>query len=118
MLQVNSSYISYLGASGYIGGYIIEKLLDKGYKVRGVVRDLTKAKFLKQFRQEEGQLELVVADINTGKYEEVVKGCDALIHTATPYIYTVDDPQVLFTLISLNLERHCRSRYKRNCRCY
>jgi len=84
------------GASGFIGSHIIKILLQKGYRVRGVVRDLKKEEkyqHLKKFPQKEGQLEFVEADLQAGLYGSILQGCDALIHTATPYIYSAPDPQ-------------------------
>jgi len=84
------------GASGYIGGHVVKLLLEKGYRVRGVVRNLKnkdKYDFLFKFPQKNGQLEFVEADLQAGNYEDCLKGCVGLIHTATPYIYTANDPE-------------------------
>jgi len=95
-MSTKSQLIAVTGASGYIGGYVVKFLLEKGHRVRGIVRDLKKEDkyaFLKSFPQKEGQLELVEADIQGGVYDKILKGVDALIHTATPYLYTANDPQ-------------------------
>jgi len=84
------------GASGYIGGHIIKILLEKGYKVRGVIRDKSKEDkydFLKKLPQKENQLEFFEADLQSGDYEKIFAGATSVIHTATPYIYTAPNPQ-------------------------
>jgi len=89
--------IAVTGASGYIAGHIIRILLEKGYKVRAVVRDLAKTEkydFLKKFPQKDGQMEFVAADItDIGAYNKIFAGCHGVIHTATPYTYAAADPQ-------------------------
>jgi len=84
------------GGSGFIASHIIERLLQRGYRVRAVVRDLAKQhkyQHLKNYPHKDGQLEFVAADIEDGKYPEVFKGAHAVLHLATPYIYTAPDPQ-------------------------
>lgn len=84
------------GASGFIGSHIVKQLLSQGYRVRGIVRDLKKeAKLahLRSFENAAQNLELVEADLQAGKYAELLKGCQILIHTATPYFYTANDPR-------------------------
>jgi nucleoside-diphosphate-sugar epimerase len=93
--------IAVTGASGFIASYVIELLLQKGYRVRAIVRDLKreeKWKHLKDLRQEQNQMEFAEAQIESGNYSQILNGCDAVIHTATPYIYTAADPQVLIII--------------------
>ncbi|KAL9650512.1 hypothetical protein ABK040_004731 [Willaertia magna] len=93
-----ANLIAVTGASGYIAGHIIKQLLEKGHSVRGIVRDVsnkTKYDYLYQYLNTEDdkkRLEFVQGD----KYEEYIKafqGVDAVIHTASPYFYTANDPQ-------------------------
>jgi nucleoside-diphosphate-sugar epimerase len=88
--------VAVTGASGYISSHIIKFLLEKGYHIIGIVRDLSsenKIAHLKKFPQKEGQLIFRQANIEDGTYGDVLKGANVLIHTATPYKYTADDPQ-------------------------
>lgn len=86
------------GASGYIASWIVKFLLEEGYKVRGTVRS-TKA-FAKIAQLEKlkeahpDQLELFEADLlKKGSFDEAAKGCQILIHTASPFfISKIKDP--------------------------
>lgn len=84
------------GASGYIASYIVRDLLAAGYRVRGTVRSNQTAE-LSHLRQLPGapeRLELVRADLLTpGAFDGPVAGCDAVLHTASPYKRDVRDPQ-------------------------
>jgi dihydroflavonol-4-reductase len=69
--------IIFSGGSGYIAGHIIELLLQKGYQVRAIVRDLSnedKIAHLKKLPQKDGQLTFKSAKIEDGAYGEVLKG--------------------------------------------
>lgn len=84
------------GASGFIATHIVEQLLDAGYSVRGTVRDPEKASrhgYLSALDRSEN-LELVAADLTTeGAFEEAAKAVEYVLHTASPYIVSVKDPQ-------------------------
>jgi len=91
-----TSLIAVTGASGYIGGHIIQQLLQKGYRVRGLVRNLEqkeKYDYLYKFATSENQLEFVQAELQGSEYEKAFVGVDSVIHTASPYFYTSQDPQ-------------------------
>lgn len=67
------------GANGYIGSHVVDQLLLAGYKVRGTVRDATKAKWahdLFEKRYGPGKFESVVVPDMTvdGAYDEAAKG--------------------------------------------
>ncbi len=85
------------GASGFIASRIVERLLAKGHRVRGTVRSMKKENVLAAVRGlpfANERLELVCADLLTeGAFDAAVRGCDAVIHTASPYALDVKDPQ-------------------------
>jgi len=79
------------GGTGFIGGYVIEDLCAKGYRVRVAVRDIGKKdnhEWLNSLQKKEGQIEYVEAN-----YEKAVKGVAGVIHLASPYLYSAVDPQ-------------------------
>lgn len=85
----DGSRILVTGATGFVGSHVVKQLLQRGYKVRGTVRDLTQATWLvrDQFKKyvESGKFELVaVPDLAVeGAFDEAVKGVSAIIHIAT-----------------------------------
>ena len=85
-----------VGAAGFIGSYIVRLLFERGYKVRAVVRDIkNEARYaiLKTFPHREDQLEFVEGDINSVDFEKVFQGAHAVIHVASPYLFSAPDPQ-------------------------
>ncbi|KAH9166716.1 D-lactaldehyde dehydrogenase [Lactarius sanguifluus] len=86
------------GVNGYLAVWIVKKYLEAGYSVRGTVRSLSKSAFLKeQFAEYGERLELVMVEDITkdGAFDEVVKGIDAIAHTASPFHYNAIDPDEL-----------------------
>ena len=72
------------GASGFLGTHLTEELVGRGYVVRGMVRDLRKANYLRSLG-----VEVVYGDLT--KHEtlpQVVKGVDTVIHLAAYYTFT------------------------------
>lgn len=81
------------GASGYIASWIVKKLLDEGHTVHGTVRSLSNeakiAPLKKIERESKGTLKLFEADLlKEGSFDESVKGCNILMHTASPFTLT------------------------------
>ncbi len=77
------------GATGFVASHIIKQLLERGYRVRGTVRDLEKAAWLTRdvFKAEaaRGDFELVtVTDLGAkGAFDEAVGGgVAAIVHVA------------------------------------
>ena len=78
------------GGSGYIASWVVKYLLEEGYTVRATVRNLRsedKVAHLKAMEREySGKLQLFEADLLTeGSFDESMKGCDVVIHTASPF---------------------------------
>jgi dihydroflavonol-4-reductase len=85
------------GASGFIAGHVIKLLLERGYKVRGTVRNPGKSQELTSLTGLPGaaeRLELVAGDLLTpGAFDAAVRGCEVVMHTASPYVLDAKDPQ-------------------------
>lgn len=85
------------GATGFIASRLVEQLLSRGYRVRGTVRSLRKPGDVDRLRQLPGaaeRLELVEADLTApGSFDAPAAGCDVVMHTASPYVISVSDPQ-------------------------
>ena len=85
------------GASGFIASHIVQQLLEGGYRVRGTVRDPDKTRaegHLTGLPGASERLEFAAADLLTpGAFDDAVRDCEYAIHTASPYVIDVADPQ-------------------------
>nr|BAB20075.1 dihydroflavonol 4-reductase [Torenia hybrid cultivar] len=86
------------GASGFIGSWLVMKLLNRGYTVHATVRDpenMKKVKHLLELpRADDASLRLFKADMNVeGSFDEAVGSCECVFHMATPMDFESDDPE-------------------------
>lgn len=86
------------GATGYVAGKLIEKLLEAGLTVHAAVRDpenREKLKYLNAAAEKtSGQIRYFKSDLlEPGSYAEGMAGCSVVFHTASPFSISVNDPQ-------------------------
>lgn len=87
------------GASGYIASWIVKYLLEEGHTVHGTVRSLNKKEKTEHLQKisenAKGELKLFEADLmKEGSFAEAMKGCDIVMHTASPFIVgNITDPE-------------------------
>lgn len=85
------------GASGFIGSWLVMKLLKAGYIVRATVRDPSNQKKTKPLLDLPGsseRLSLWKADLSEpGSFDEVIKGCTGVFHVATHIDFESKDPE-------------------------
>lgn len=79
------------GASGYIGSWIVRRLLEAGRTVHGTVRNPQKPKGLEHLHKlsddHPGRLTLFKADLlDIGSFDEAMAGCELVMHTASPFL--------------------------------
>ncbi|KAG6787872.1 hypothetical protein POTOM_003917 [Populus tomentosa] len=80
------------GAGGFIASWIVKLLLEKGYSVKGTVRNPADPKnsHLRELEGAQERLTLCKADIlDYESVKEAIQGCDGVFHTACP---VTDDP--------------------------
>ena len=87
--------VAVTGAAGFLGGWVVRGLLDKGYRVRACVRnadDLSRTGFLRAMPGfASGRLTLHSADLDTdGVFDEIFKGCHGIAHIS--HVSGYDDP--------------------------
>uniref|UniRef100_A0A3N7E7D8 NAD-dependent epimerase/dehydratase domain-containing protein n=1 Tax=Populus trichocarpa TaxID=3694 RepID=A0A3N7E7D8_POPTR len=81
------------GAGGFIASWIVKLLLEKGYSVKGTVRNPADPKnsHLRELEGAQERLTLCKADLlDYESLKEAIQGCDGVFHTASPL---TDDPE-------------------------
>ncbi len=86
------------GATGYVAGRLVEKLLSEGRTVHAAVRtpdNKEKTKYLDELAAKlPGTIKYFKAELlDEGSYDEAMKGCQLVYHTASPFVRSVEDPQ-------------------------
>ncbi|MEM7625846.1 MAG: NAD-dependent epimerase/dehydratase family protein [Planctomycetota bacterium] len=86
------------GATGYVAGWVIKRLLEEGFTVHAAVRDPSKADKLKHLdamvETSPGTIKYFKSDLmQPGSYAEAMDGCAVVFHTASPFVLGVEDPQ-------------------------
>ncbi|WP_211276980.1 NAD-dependent epimerase/dehydratase family protein [Tamilnaduibacter salinus] len=86
------------GATGYVAGRLMQRLLEEGLTVHAAVRnpdDNEKLKYLNAIAEKTpGVIRYFQADLlQPGSYAEAMDGCSVVFHTASPFTTDVRDPQ-------------------------
>ncbi len=86
------------GATGYVAGWLVQKLLEEGLTVHAPIRnpnDKDKLKYLDEIEENSsGEIKYFEADLlEPGSYDEAVSGCELVFHTASPFTSIISDPQ-------------------------
>lgn len=86
------------GATGYVAGWLVKKLLEEGITVHAAVRNpdkKEKTQHLDEIAAKAGTtIKYFKSDLlKEGSYAEAMEGCELVFHTASPFINDVKDPQ-------------------------
>ena len=85
------------GATGYVAGWLVKKLLDEGHTVHAAVRDPSNERKLKHLfamaDSAPGTIRFFKSDLlQLGSYAEGMAACSVVFHTASPFTLEVKDP--------------------------
>lgn len=76
------------GGTGFLGSWCVKLLLERGYNVRATTRDADKAAYLRKLPKAETNLSIIsgVELLAPGAFSSAFEDCDAVLHTASPYV--------------------------------
>lgn len=92
--EASKGLVLVTGATSYVATHVIKIFLQRGYTVRGQVRNESSAKKVYNAFPEAGDAltTVTVPDITAaGAFDEAVKGVVGVIHTASPFVFSVQD---------------------------
>ncbi|CAJ1972462.1 unnamed protein product [Sphenostylis stenocarpa] len=96
-MSSTSETVCVTGASGFIGSWLVMRLMERGYTVRATVRDpgnMKKVKHLVELPGAKTKLSLWKAELGEeGSFDEAIKGCSGVFHVATPFDFESRDPE-------------------------
>lgn len=91
MGAAESEIVLVTGGSGYLGGWCVATLLERGYGVRTTIRDLAREGHVRGQVEAAGvdpgdRLAVLEADLRSDAgWAEAVAGCRCVLHTASPF---------------------------------
>jgi nucleoside-diphosphate-sugar epimerase len=118
--RIDSCVVGVTGASGFIASHIVAQSLERGYLVRGTVRDAGdsgKTSHLWALPGAKEQLKLFSADLLDSNFEMALAGCDGVFHVASPLPMGkgIEDPENLVIKPAvegtLNVLRACKKQH-------
>lgn len=105
------------GISGFLGGHVALQLIERGYRVRGSLRDLKRADKVRETLARHGaapdRLEFVALDLlSDDGWEAAVKDVRHVQHVASPFVISMPkDPRELIRPAVEGVERALRAAF-------
>ena len=99
MAQLDKSKpVMVTGATGYVAGWLVKRLLDEGITVHAAVRDPNNKKKVEHLdklaKETGGTINYFKSDLlDAGSYVKAMEGCEVVFHTASPFVVDVKDAQ-------------------------
>ncbi|MCB7481049.1 NAD-dependent epimerase/dehydratase family protein [Christiangramia sediminis] len=94
----NTKPVLVTGATGYVAGWLVKRLLEEGFTVHAAVRDPDNEEKVHHLngiaKNTTGSIKYFKSDLlNEGSYADAMKNCELVFHTASPFTSEFDDPQ-------------------------
>lgn len=94
----NTKPVMVTGATGYVAGWLVKRLLEEGMTVHAAVRNPDNKEKLAHLDKiasgSKGSIKYFKSDLlDRGSYAEAMKGCELVYHTASPFTLDIKDPQ-------------------------
>ncbi|XP_054793246.1 vestitone reductase-like [Prosopis cineraria] len=95
------------GGTGFIGSWIIKRLLQAGYSVNATVRPHPEQKkdlsFLTNLPGASQKLQILNADLNNAEsFKDAIEGCIGVFHVASPMDFEKNEPEEIVTKRSVD----------------
>ncbi|KAI0169146.1 aldehyde reductase [Hypoxylon sp. FL1284] len=95
LLVLPGSIVVVTGVNGFIASHIVDQLLQRGYRVRGTVRDVSRNQWVAEYFEKAygaDKFELVeVRDMSAvDVYDDIVRGASGFVHVASPLMDNPD----------------------------
>ena len=85
------------GVSGFLGSHLVKELLERECEVVGTVRSLQKREKYEALLTFKNNKNLVLKEADLldeyEKWSEIVKGCDLVLHVASPVFARTREPE-------------------------
>ncbi|MCH4824147.1 NAD-dependent epimerase/dehydratase family protein [Gramella lutea] len=86
------------GATGYVAGWLVKRLLEDGITVHAAIRDPEKEHKVHHLNgiasNSTGKIKYFKSDLlDEGSYADAMRGCELVFHTASPFTSEYEDPQ-------------------------
>ncbi len=97
-IRNTTSPVLVTGATGYVAGWVVKRLLEEGLTVHAAVRDPSRADRLRYLddvaAQSSGSIRYFKSDLlEAGSYADAMRDCAVVFHTASPFVIDVADAQ-------------------------
>ncbi|GAO17623.1 uncharacterized protein UV8b_06051 [Ustilaginoidea virens] len=101
----HGSLVLVTGVNGYIGSHVAKHLLERGFRVRGTVRDDHKrgymeALFEESHRRGEFEVQIVEDMASDGAFDTAMQDCQGVIHVASDLSLNPDPNKVIPPVLS------------------
>ncbi|ESW05828.1 hypothetical protein PHAVU_011G212800 [Phaseolus vulgaris] len=106
-MEESKGRVCVTGGTGFIGSWLVKRLLQDGYSVNTTVRHNSEHRkdvsFLKSLPGASQRLQILSADLNNPEsFGAAIEGCSGVFHVATPVDFELREPEEVVTKRSID----------------